>query len=99
MRLDVVFIRTIAATAMVAVVVHSVAAVEVLDQQNDLTGSAAADSTSGGFTENAQTFTVGVTGTLARIEVQIENIFLEAEFHFRRTGCFFETVFDVGRLR
>lgn len=50
-------------------------AAEVLDQQNDLTGSAAADSTSGGFQEVAQTFTVGVTGTLTRIEVQIVRFF------------------------
>jgi hypothetical protein len=47
------------------------AAAEVLDQQNDVSPSAVADSTSGGFQEIAQTFTVGVTGTLSRIEVQI----------------------------
>src|SRR5262245_41779641 len=47
----------------------------VLDQQNDLTGSGSADTTSGGFLENAQTFTPGVTGTLARIEVQIVRFF------------------------
>src|SRR3954470_11577615 len=43
----------------------------VLDQQNDVTGSGTADSTSGGFLEQGQTFTVGVTGTLSRIDVQI----------------------------
>ena len=49
---------------------HALAA-EVLDQQNDVSPSATADSTSGGFLEQAQTFTVGVTGTLSRIAVQI----------------------------
>jgi hypothetical protein len=46
-------------------------AAEVLDQQNDVSPSATADSTSGGFQEQAQTFTVGVAGTLSRIAVQI----------------------------
>ncbi len=43
----------------------------MLDQQNDVTGSGIADSTGGGFVEAAQTFTVGVTGTLSRIAAQI----------------------------
>jgi hypothetical protein len=50
-------------------------AAEVVDQQNDLTGSASADSTSGGFSENGQTFTVGVTGMLSRIEAQVVRFF------------------------
>ena len=66
---------TIAMSVLIGLAATSLGAAEVLDQQNDLTGSAAADSTSGGFTENAQTFTVGVTGTLARIEVQIVRFF------------------------
>jgi hypothetical protein len=44
---------------------------EVLDQQNDVTGSATADSTASGGQELAQTFTVGVHGTLSRIEMQL----------------------------
>jgi len=47
----------------------------VLDQQNDVTGSATADSTNGGITELAQTFTVGITGTLNRVEVQLARFF------------------------
>src|SRR6478609_5645476 len=54
-----------------SVVAASAPADVVLDQQNDVTGSATADSTSGGFLELGQTFTVGVTGTLSRIDVQI----------------------------
>jgi hypothetical protein len=46
-----------------------------LDQQNDLTMAGSADSTSGGYSENAQTFTVGITGTLNRIEVQVVRFF------------------------
>jgi hypothetical protein len=49
----------------------SAPAAEVLDQQNDTSPSATADSTSGGFQEQAQTFTVGVAGTLSRIAAQI----------------------------
>jgi hypothetical protein len=44
---------------------------EVLDQSNDTSPSAFADSTSGSYQEQAQTFTVGVNGTLSRIAVQI----------------------------
>ena len=51
--------------------VRQAAAIELLDQQNDVSPSAVADSTSGGVLEQAQTFTVGVTGTLSRIAVQI----------------------------
>jgi hypothetical protein len=51
--------------------VRQAEAIEVLDQQNDVSPSATADSTSGGVLEQAQTFTVGVTGTLSRIAVQI----------------------------
>ena len=46
--------------------VRHTSAAEVLDQQNDVSPSATADSTSGGFQEIAQTFTVGVSGTLSR---------------------------------
>ncbi len=53
------------------VMVRHVSAAEVLDQQNDVSPSATADSTSGGFQEIAQTFTVGVSGTLSRIAAQI----------------------------
>jgi hypothetical protein len=56
---------------LVLIGVRQAAAVEVLDQQNDVSPSATADSTSGGVLEQAQTFTVGVTGTLSRIAVQI----------------------------
>lgn len=51
--------------------VRHAAAIEVLDQQNNVAPSAVADSTSGSFQEQAQTFTVGLTGTLSRIAVQI----------------------------
>jgi hypothetical protein len=44
---------------------------EVLDQSNDTNPSGISDSTSGGYLEQAQTFTVGVDGTLSRIGVQI----------------------------
>jgi hypothetical protein len=60
---------------LIALFTSSASAAVVLDQQNDLTGSGTADSTSGGYTENAQTFTVGVTGTLARIEIQAVRFF------------------------
>ncbi len=60
------------AIAMLVSIASSLAsAAEVLDQQNDVSPSATADSTSGGFVEEAQTFTVGVAGTLSRIAVQI----------------------------
>jgi hypothetical protein len=55
---------------LLSVAITSVPAAETLDQQNDVTGSATADSTSSGF-EPAQTFTVGVAGTLSRIEAQL----------------------------
>ncbi|HEX4414738.1 MAG TPA: hypothetical protein VH107_13980 [Lacipirellulaceae bacterium] len=52
-------------------VAASASAAVVLDQQNDVTGTGTADSTSGGFLEQGQTFTVGVTGTLSHIDVQL----------------------------
>ncbi len=67
MRLQVVR----ALTTLLALAAVSASAVEVLDQQNDVNPSATADSTSGGVQEQAQTFTVGVAGTLSRIAVQI----------------------------
>jgi hypothetical protein len=56
---------------LVLIGAHRAAAAEVLDQQNDVALSATADSTSGSFQEQAQTFTVGVAGTLSRIAVQL----------------------------
>ena len=52
-----------------------VLAVEVLDQQNDVGMSATADSASPFAVETGQTFTVGVAGTLSRIELQINKLF------------------------
>ncbi|HVT26577.1 MAG TPA: hypothetical protein VHE81_01030, partial [Lacipirellulaceae bacterium] len=49
----------------------STRATEVLDQQNDVTGSGFSESNAGGYIENAQTFTVGVSGTLSRLGAQI----------------------------
>jgi hypothetical protein len=57
--------------ACMALLSGSLGAAEVLDQQNDVTGSATADSTASGGQELAQTFTVGVDGTLSRIELQL----------------------------
>ena len=52
-----------------------VRAAEVLDQQNDVGMSATADTASPFAVETGQTFTVGVAGTLSRIELQINRIF------------------------
>src|SRR3954464_2573015 len=76
------------------VVIFSVAAASapadvVLDQQNDVTGSGTADSTSGGFLEQGQTFTVGVTGTLSRITAQIN-------FGFGSSGNAFLNVYSTS---
>ncbi len=61
----------VCAIAVLILVATTSSAAEVLDQQNDVSPSATADSTSGGVLEQGQTFTVGVTGTLSRIAVQI----------------------------
>jgi hypothetical protein len=50
-------------------------AIEVLDQQNDTNMSAIADSASPGAVETGQIITVGVTGTLHRIDLQINRSF------------------------
>ncbi len=62
---------TRAIAILISIVATSATAAETLDQQNDVSPSATAESTSGGFQEQAQTFTVGVSGTLSRIAVQI----------------------------
>jgi hypothetical protein len=51
------------------------AAGEVLDQQYDCTGCGAADTASPFGQEVGQTFTVGISGTLTRIESQVVRIF------------------------
>jgi PEP-CTERM motif len=56
--------------AVLAAVGHASAA-ETLDQQNDVNGSATADSAGPFSQEVGQTFTVGVVGTLSRIEAQL----------------------------
>jgi hypothetical protein len=60
-----------AVTILLTLAAVSAPAAEVLDQQNDVSPSATADSTSGGVLVQVQTFTVGVSGTLSRIAVQI----------------------------
>jgi hypothetical protein len=63
------FIRL--AAVLIALVARSASAVEVLDQQYDVGMSSFADTAFPFSAEVGQTFTVGVAGTLSRIEVQI----------------------------
>jgi hypothetical protein len=60
-----------AVSAIISISATNALATVVLDQLNDVSPSATADSTSGGVLEQGQTFTVGVTGTLAHIDVQL----------------------------
>jgi hypothetical protein len=53
----------------------AVLAQEVLDQHKDVGDSVTADSASPFAVETGQTFTVGVAGTLSRIELQINKLF------------------------
>lgn len=62
-------------TLLTSLIAGSAFAAEVLDQQNDVGGSAVADTATPFATETGQTFTVGVAGTLSRIELQINRIF------------------------
>jgi hypothetical protein len=65
----------IATAVLLSIAAAASAAAETLDQQNDATGSGTSDTASPFGQEIAQTFTVGITGTLTRIETQINTIF------------------------
>src|SRR4051812_38436174 len=67
MRLQSIGVLSVAVFAAVG---HAFAA-ETLDQQNDVNGSATADSAGPFSQEVGQTFTVGVGGMLSRIEAQL----------------------------
>ncbi len=73
-RIWIVGVAAVFATCYWAKAVPADAA-EVLDQQNDVGMSATADSASPFAVETGQTFTVGVAGTLSRIELQINRTF------------------------
>ena len=67
MRLQSICVLSVAVLAAV----NDASAAEILDQQNDVTGSATADSAGPFSQEIGQTFTVGIAGTLSRIETQL----------------------------
>jgi hypothetical protein len=62
-------------TVVLVFAANNAQAVEALDQQNDVGMSATADTATPFSQEVGQTFTVGVAGTLSRIELQINRMF------------------------
>jgi hypothetical protein len=80
---------SICAVCCLALLPASLRAAEVLDQQNDVNGSATADSTASGGQELAQTVTVGINGTLSRIAAQLSRP------GFTMSGNVILTVYDT----
>jgi hypothetical protein len=84
------FVICVCWIACVVLAAPFVNAAEVLDQQNDVNMSATADSTSSGAVELAQTFTVGVSGTLSRIAAQLSRP------GFTTSGSVLLTIYDTS---
>jgi hypothetical protein len=67
--------ESLAIALLIALAAARLPAAEVVDQQNDVGMSATADSAGPFSQEIAQTFTVGVEGTLSRFEAQLNRAF------------------------